>query len=507
MKRQGDTNRPRSVKAEFDSDFDATAHGGSVLVEKTLRGLNLRRFVGKYLPARGASAAGGYSIEDVVGALVSALLAGGRGIGAVELIRSDALLREVFGLGAGAPSGSTTYRALCELAGLEERSLADCYEASGAERASLDMLGQERPAPRLRRVVPETPEAATPERRADLDRFTSRFAVKCAQAIPRGRLRLHDRFVVFGDATDLEVDGRCFDAARVGRDGKKALRWQTLMLGPVVVAQQLHEGNVDEGRSMPRLFAQAREVVREAAGAGRRVLTLLDAAYFERQVIDPLTTDLGWDFIVCANQQRNVLQGLAENQLERVWFETGADARRGWRCSQVCVFTHEPGGWASPVTIAARRWQKADELEGAWHYSFLATRIEPAAMPKQLLEKHDYPEALWLLYSTKQGHENHYKTALRDLGLHHPPSCRLGVNQAFYAIASAAANAAMVLRWRVVAREERGITLWRLREVYFRIAGRLVRGARRLTVLLSGANVAARRQVLWEHAFAEAGRL
>ena len=205
MKRQGDTNRPQAVKAEFDADFDATAHGGSVLVEKTLRALDVRRFVAKYLPARAATAAaGGYSIQDVVGALVSALLAGRRGIGAVEFVRRDALLREVFGLGAGAPSGSTTYRALCELAGLEERSLANCDEASEPARASLDMLGQERQASRLRRV---------------------------------------------------------------GRDGKQALRWQTLMLGPVVISEQLHEGNVDEGRSTPRLFARAREVVRELAGS------------------------------------------------------------------------------------------------------------------------------------------------------------------------------------------------------------------------------------------------
>jgi hypothetical protein len=258
---------------------------------------------------------------------------------------------------------------------------------------------------------------------------------------------------------------------------------------------------------MPRLFEQAHEVVREVAGARPRVLALLDAAYFERQVIEPLADARGWDFIVCANQQRNVLQRIAEDQPAWVWGESGADAHRGWSRSQVCCFTHLPGGWASPVTITARRWQKADEIDGAWYYSFIATRIEPEALPKQLIKTHGYGEALWMLYSTKQGHENHYKTSLRDLGLHHPPSCRLGVNQAFYAIATAAANAAMVLRWRVVHRDERGITLWRLREIYFRISGRLRRGGRYVTVLLSGANVAARRQVLWEHAFAAAGRL
>jgi hypothetical protein len=505
MKNQSDTKRPRSVKAEFDQDFDATANGGGVLVERTLRNLGVRRFVKKYLATRNDAAL--YAMEDVVGALMSALLVGGRGIGAIEFMRQDPLLSEIFGLHAGAPSGPTTYRVLCELAGLQERKREECYEAPGPALAALDMLGRERKEPRLRRVVPETPEAATPERRGELDRFTSKFAVKCANAIPRVRMRLHDWFVVFGDATDLEVDGRCFDAARLGRLGKKILRWQTLMLGPVIVAQQLHEGNVDEGRSMPRLFEQARQVVRKVAGARRRVLALLDAAYFERQVIDPLSGDLGWDFIVCANQQRDVLERLAEERPGRSWSESGADAGRGWSRSQVCCFTHKPEDWASPVTIVARRWQKADEIDGAWHYAFIATRIEPEAMPKRLSMTYGYCEALWMLYSTKQGHENHYKTSLRDLGLHHPPSCRLGIDQAFYAIATAAANAAMVLRWRVVAQTERGITLWRLREVYFRIAGKVRRGARRLEVILAGGNVAAKRQVLWDRAFAEAGRL
>ena len=358
MTSQGDTNRPRSVKAKFDGDFEATANGGGVLVEKTLRNLAVRRFVGKYLPAR--SEAARYSMEDAVGALISALLVGGRGVGAVEFVRKDPLLSEIFGLGAGAPSAPTTYRVLCELAGLEERNLAECYEAAGAARPALDMLGQERKEPRLRRVVPEAPEAATPERRADLDRFTSKFAVKCAKAIPQVQMRQHDWFVVFGDATDLEVDGKSFDAARLGRDGKKNLRWQTIALGPILAAQQLHEGNIDEGNSMPRLLGQAKRVVCEAIGSRQRVLALLDGAYFEKRVIDPLTYENGWDFIVCANQQRPILERLAEQRPDGTWFESGADADRGWSRSQVCCFTHEPEEWASPVTIVARRWQNVD---------------------------------------------------------------------------------------------------------------------------------------------------
>ena len=505
MKKQGDTKHRRSVKAKFDQSFDATANGGAVLIEKTLRNLSVTRFVRKYLPERSEAAA--YAMEGAVGALMSAMLAGGRGIGAIEFVRKDPILSKIFGFDEGAPSAPTTYRVLCELAGLRERGLGECYETRGPARPALDMLGQEQKEPRLRRVVPEAPEAATPERLAQLDTFGSKFAIQCAKRLPRERMRTRHWFTVFGDATDLEVDGRCFDAARVGRDGKKILRWLTLMLGGILIAQHLREGSADEGTSMPSLLERAKQIVREITGPGQRVLALLDAAYFEKQVIDPLTFDNLWDFIVCANQQRRCLELMAGERPEWEWAESGADAGRGWSRSQVCCFTHMPEGWAAPVTIVARRWQKEGEIAGAWHYAFIATRIAPEAMPKALIEERGYCESLWMLYGTKQGHENHYKTSLRDLGLHHPPSCRLGVNQAFYAIASAAANAAMVLRWRVVAKPDRGITLWRLREVYFHISGKIRLGSRYVSVTLSGGNVGAERQVLWRRAFAEAGRL
>lgn len=505
MKKKSETKRRQTVNAEFDQDFDATANGGAVLVEKMTRNLQVSRYVKKYLPKRSEAAL--YAMEEGVEALIGALLAGGSGIGAIDFTRKDPLLSEIFGLKDGAPSASTNYRILCELAGLRERKIDECYEESGPEHPALDMLGDEQKKCALRRLVPQTPEAASEKRLEKLNRFSEKFAIKCARALPNKRLRTQHWYTVFGDATDLEVNGRCFDAATVGRDGKKILRWQTLILGGILVAQQLHEGSVDEGRSMPTLLERAKKVVREIIGPAKRVLALLDAAYFEKQVIDPLSRDNGWDFIVCANQQRACLRRMAEERPEWEWSESGPDAGRGWSRAQVCCFTHLPKDWAAPVTIIARRWLKEGEIEGAWHYSFIATRIAPEAMPEKLIEKHGYCEALWLLYGTKQGHETHYKTPLRDLGLHHPPSCRLGVNQAFYAIASAAANIAMVLRWRVLPKEDRGMMLWRLREFYFRISGKIRRGAGYITVVLSGGNVSAERQVLWRRAFAEAGNI
>lgn len=489
----------KAIHAEFDGGFSATALGGAVLAEKAMRRLSVRRLMNEHLPARAAEAT--YSTLEGAYALTAGLLVGGRGMKAAEVLGEDPLLEEMFGLEKGAPSESTMYRVLCDLSGLPERQEKDWYIESGRTLAALDMFGDERKERQLRRVVPETPESAQPENLEALEWYGAAMAKKCALAMPRAILRLHGWYAMFGDATDLEVEGNCFDAARMGRDGKKILRWQTMMLGPITVAQQLNRGNEDEGRSMPRLLEVARRRAHEIVGATARILLLLDAAYFERAVVDGLR----WDFIVSANQQRDVLTRLAAERMD--WQNTGPDARRGWAESQVCCFLHRPDGWSQQVTIVARRWREADDLPGAWHYSFVATRIESRDLPAKLVKKHGYGSVIWMLYGTKQGRENHYKTLLRDFGLHHPPSGRLGVDQAFYTLATAAGNIAMVLRYQVVDEPERGIEFWRLRQRYFQIAGRVVRTGRTLIVYLSGVCVNALRQALWRTAFAAAGQL
>lgn len=504
MQSQGDIKRSRCVKAEFDNDFAATPIGGAVLVEKAMRALGVRRMIGEQLPERAPGVR--FSTVEGVYALMAALVVGGRGLEAVECLRQDALACEVFGLAQGAPSSATVYRLMCDLSGLAERCESDWYKPAGRGLEALDMWGEARQRPKTRRMVPDAPEAADAENLAALGAFVAASARRCVKALPKNLLRLGEWYVAFGDATDLEVEGRCFDAAQTGREGAKILRWQTLMLGPLVVAERLMEGNRDEGRAMPELLERARPFVREIAGRAR-VLALLDAAYFEKQVIDPIA-EAGWDFIVCANQQRGALTRLALEQPEWIWTAAGGDARRGWSESQVGCLNHLVEGWSEPTTIVMRRWREEGELDGVWHYSFLATRIDEKRLPAPLLKRAGgYASAIWMLYSTKQARENHYKTSLRDMGLHHPPSGRLGLDQAFYAIASAAANLAMTLRYGAVERAERGIELWRLRQRYFQIAGRLVRSGRTLLVRLSGVATDALRQTRWRTAFAAAGRL
>jgi hypothetical protein len=72
--------------------------------------------------------------------------------------------------------------------------------------------------------------------------------------------------------------------------------------------------------------------------------------------------------------------------------------------------THRFEAWAGPVTIAVRHWRETGELPGVWHYSFLASNLEAEALPARLTRKHGAAQTMWMLYSTKQGQENHFKT-------------------------------------------------------------------------------------------------
>ncbi len=189
MKTQGDTKHPHSVNAEFDPNVAATSVGGGVLLERTLRRLDVRRLIDKHLPERSRQAK--YSTIESVYSLMAAQLLEGRGIGAAECLRRDDLASEIFGLGAkGAPSPSTMYRVLCNLSGLPTVDASEVYPAAGPRLGTMDMFGHEAKAPRTCRIVPDEAEAASPERLEALRAFLAATARRCHKSFPTSCSRL-----------------------------------------------------------------------------------------------------------------------------------------------------------------------------------------------------------------------------------------------------------------------------------------------------------------------------
>lgn len=501
MARRGDNSRARSVKVTFDDNFSATSYGGAALFEKVIRRLGIRSLLNRHVPERN----GDYSSADVCEQVIEGLLCGGKGFQAAELLRQKPGLAQIFGHKQVAEE-ATVWRALCDIAGLPQRKFEDVYMPVGPELVSLDVFGQDR-RPRVhRRLVGEKPEGMLPEHREQMNELLRSVALRLGSCLRADDLLLWGFLPNHGDGTDLEVRGRCFDAASKNRHGDQVLRLMTLSVGPLYASQALLKGDSDEGLALPSLLDSAAAVVESLRGS-RQVLGLYDAAFAEKQVVEKLLAHK-WHYIICANQYRELLERLAKQLLEHEWAPTGADASRGWAESAVAVFGHQPEGWTKVQTVVVRRWRQTDELPGVWHYSFLYTDLCSQDLPKKRIKAHGFASCLWMLYSTKQGRENYYKTLLSDLGLHHPPSGRLGASEAFGFLCAIATNLHAVMALRVVSQADRGIRLWRLVRDYVLVAGRVVMSAGKvLLVRLAGAGVEKSFKQRWLEAYASAGRL
>ncbi len=489
MAKRGDNSTPRSVKGEFDENDCATSHGGAVLIERALRRLGIRRLVGNAVDPRH----GVYQSEEIVLQVIAGLLLGGKGFQATAPLALDGALPRVLGF-ENIASAPTVYRAMCELAGLGQRKHGDVYKKAGASLPAMDMFGGPRKPAARRRVVSGSPESAGDESVRMLDGLVSLSASAALKRLRRSSVDLQGYTPVFGDGTDLEVRGACFDAARRDRNGNMSLRAMSVMMGPVMTALSILPGSTDEGKSLPALLEKSGPAIRKASGK-RPVMALLDAAFAESEVVKCLEK-MNWKYIICANQYRSLLERMAGEQPEAQWRETGPDAARGWSQSAVMLMTHTPEGWEEPVTVVARRYRKEGEIVD--RYSFLYTNLSGGDFPRSRTDKHGLASFLWQLYGTKQGRENHFKTLLNDLGMHHPPSGRLGATQAFAALAAVAANVHAFVAYRVVPKEDRGIRLWRFLRDYIQIAGRVVmRPGRRLLVRLAGGGLPGERKARW----------
>jgi hypothetical protein len=498
MAKRGDITRARSVKAEFDDAICATPNAGSVLVERAFRRINLKRICADYLPERSDDAQ--YASTDIAYSTIAALIVGGRGLKANEALRLNDLDAELFGLNAGLPTEGTIHNAMADMAGLKPRKFQDAYGEAGRSHPAIDLLGRLKRRPKHRRIMFEQPESALSGNRESLDAFTGAMATRCLKALPHKIVYLDNYLVCFGDATQLEVRGNCFDAAEVDRNGAKALQWATLMVGPIIAAQSLDGGAAFEAHRLSGLVDNAVPVIESFKGS-RGVLGLYDAAYFHDEVLT-LHEERDWKYIMSANLHRRKLEREIAPLDDALWSDLGPDDRRGWAAASVTVFKHRPTDWKHETRIVAIRYLPKGEL--FWRYTFFATNLGAGDLPKHRVAEFGFGQYVRMLYNTKQAREDHYKTPLIDLGLHHPPSSRLGINEVFYALASAASNIAMVLRYRVVKGVDRGIRLWRLRAEYLRLAGRLIRGAGALTVVLFGGGLSARFKQRWLLAFGEA---
>ncbi len=499
---QGDINRPRSLDAEFDDTEHATPSGGSAIIERVIRRIGLRKFLNKHLPKRN----GKYSMATIVEQIMVGLLHKGRGFQATEPLRQDPQVAEVFGY-EDVADDATVCRATCELADLPKRTLDDAYVPVKHQQPRIDMQGNEKKKRGYRRAVPEQPEAMPEQRQKELETMLLENARLIAQRLPARTFRVAGGMVpITIDGSSLEVRGRCFDAARRNRNGDQSLELMALRVGPVYLSARVVEGASDEGRAMPEFISSTHSTVRDMVGR-KPLLYMIDSAGAEKNIIDAVDAVPNAHYLIGANQNRVKLTQMAMAMPEHVWTSIGPDELRGISEAQVCVMVHKPQDWTHAQNVIVKRWRTSDEYPGApWRYAFIYTDLERKDLPLDRLKKYGFEAYCWMLYDTKQGHENHFKTLLSDFGVHHPVSGRLGATQAFSIISAIASNLYVCVQG-ILPKPDRRIRLDRFLQYYVRLSAKLVRSANRLLVRLAGGSVDPTRKERWQAAFASAGKL
>lgn len=307
-------------------------------------------------------------------------------------------------------------------------SLAD-MERVGSDRVLMDLVGLTKGADQstlgewLRAQTPKTVEAVMAVNRT----FVSQVLAK---ATP-GRVLQAGRPTVFFDDTEIEVDGKLFEGARINYEGERALSFQTLWVGPLV-ADAIFDGAADPSQHLGELLAanaalwqgQAGRFYADSASSAVKFLKQIDAAGFG-----------SWS--VSYNKWTEKLEKLAAELPESQWAMEPPDA--DGTVEGFAWVKHMPGEEADRVyTFATVRRKAPGEM--FWRYGFVVSDDTTPTAAKRT------PKSVFEFHALKGASEQGFSHLLSDLDLHHPPCEKLVANQMFYALGLLAYNLLIALR-------------------------------------------------------------
>lgn len=309
--------------------------------------------------------------------------------------------------------------------------------SGGASLADAERLNEEPLAKLLARVpafadqttVGQWLRAQSPESIGAFWQLIGEFIQWVLVRVDRRRWTYCGRAEVFFDDTQIEVQGRSFQGARLNYEGHLALSWQTLWWGPFLLEGQLDSPG-DVSGALPELLQRHRSLWQEqpsdfladsGSSAGKYLKAISGAGFTH------------WS--VSYNKWTKALEGLAAAQPEGVW-SVARPAK--WRdgsaiVEQHCLVRHQPEGCQQPQTFAVVRFKGADEF--FWNYRFVACE-----------GKRSDGATIFARHRLKGDKENQLKEVLRGLDLHHPPCAELNANRMFYAIGALAYNILIALK-------------------------------------------------------------
>lgn len=463
-KKAGNRAKRKSHCVEISfSDEKVTSFGGMILEHRLAERLGLWRMLDEALPER----QGRYGWLDMIKSAVAGLLTGSRGTFAAEGVREDEALLDMLEI-EGAPEEATFWRALEGLGQMAREGVLAKVQESWV-RKILSVLS-----------------------RRDL--------LECGGFFP-----------VFADGSLLEGSTRR-EGTKYLKDKKPGLMWTTIFAGPLVAAQAIAEKGEGEQTLVRRMLPDVVERVLKPLRMQEKALVLADALHGNEPSLR-VVEEQGLRYVVGAGAL-DATSRVLEEQPESQWHEQGADAKRGWGESAVCLCWIQCAEWPEKRLLVGRRFRRENELF-RMNYGVM-TNLTPEDLGT--FSDEEFALAVWRLYDAKGRMELGYQELLSDLNLHHPP-CREHVrNAGFYAVATLAHTLGVAVKLiggradrdhakrerekkkrdgvppRVLVKPRRGMRLWRVRRNLFALPGRIKRHARRLRVELLGVSPKLREQ-------------
>jgi hypothetical protein len=301
-------------------------------------------------------------------------------------------------------------------------SLADA-ERLGLDSVLLELLGLEKGADQT--TLGEWLRAQTPESVLALHRINAALVDWSSQQAKKARWLHAGQIEVFFDDTEIEVDGKKFEGARLNYEGNRALSWQTLWYGPWLLDGIL-DGAGDVSEHLPILLQEHQHrwaghpsyFYADSGSSAGKFLNEITGAGFER-----------WS--VSYNKWTAVLDRLAAELPESQW---SAPPPADQPQEQYTWLKHQPGECKTAPEFATVRWKEDGDL--MWRYAYVVCQAGPKTSPQAVFERH----------RLKGAKEQGFSEVLSGLDLHHPPCSDLVANQAFYAIAMLAYNVLISLK-------------------------------------------------------------
>jgi hypothetical protein len=388
------TKRKCKLHLQLTNSDQATAHGGQVLVDALCRRFDLWKRVQNEpsLDPRKRTSAG-FSPAANLAQVLFTLTSGGASLADAERLGQDAVLLELLGL------------------------------EKGADQTTLG----------------EWLRAQTKESVLALHRINAALVDWASQQAKAGRWQHAGQTEVFFDDTEIEVDGKQFEGARINYEGNRALSWQTLWYGPWLLDGIL-DGAGDVSEHLPILLQE-----HQPRWAGRPSYFYADSGSSAGKFLNRIAGAGFSRWSVSYNKWTDVLDRLAAELPPSQW---SAKPPADQPLEQYAWVKHQPGECGQAQEFATVRWKENGDL--LWRYAYVVCQAGEKDSPQAVFERH----------RLKGAKEQGFSEVLSGLDMHHPPCSNLVANQAFYAIAMLAYNVLISLKVLDLPDEAQG---WRIR--------------------------------------------